>query len=111
MQNVVPRSLTDAERALVQHMIRADGESVGAPTHVVAKCECGCASVDFISDTHGARIVRDAIGRTRGGIDVGAILWGKEGAAAGLEIYMFHTDTDELPLPDSLQFEPFAPAS
>jgi hypothetical protein len=31
--------------------------------------------------------------------------------AAGPEIYMLETDTPGLPLPESLQFEPFAPAS
>jgi hypothetical protein len=111
MQTVLPRPLSAAERALVDHMIRAAGETTVAPSQVVAKCECGCASIDFIADTAGARVGRDAIGRTPGGVEVGALLWVKDGRAAGLEIYMFGTDTAELPLPESLQFEPFAPAS
>lgn len=111
MHKVLPRLLTDPEQAVVSHMIRSPGERVAAPTQVVAKCDCGCATVDFIDDTRGACVVRDATGRTRTGIDVGVLLWGKDGVAAGLEIYMLGTDTGELPLPESLQFEPFAPAS
>lgn len=103
---MLPRPLSALERDLVARLIRAAGEPISAPSQVVARCECGCATVDFIADTAGARIGRDASGRTPDGIDVGVILWVKEGRAAGLEIYMFGTDTSELPLPESLQFEP-----
>ena len=111
MHKALPRPLTDAEKAVVDCMIRAAGEPLSAPSQVVAACECGCATVDFIDDTSGAHVARDAIGRTPAGIEVGALLWAKNGITAGLEIYMFGTDTADLPVPETLQFEPFAPAS
>ena len=92
-------------------MIRAPGPVVSAPTQVVGECGCGCASVSFVEDKQGAGLVRDATGRTAGGIDVGVLLFAKDGVAAELEIYMIGVDTPDLPIPESLEFEPFAPAS
>ena len=96
---------------VTEAVARIGGEVVSAPTQVVGQCECGCASIDFAEDKPGARIVRDAIGRTASGIEVGALLWSNDGIAAGLEIYMLGVETAELPIPESLQFEPFGRAS
>ena len=63
-----------------------------APTianlRVVGRCGCGCASVDFEKEGQSAKShpIADAYGETADG-SVGLILWGREGAITGLEIY------------------------
>lgn len=56
---------------------------------VVARCECGCASVDFDAATSEERsgIVADATGQTPRGGQVGIIVWGRSDAITALEIY------------------------
>jgi hypothetical protein len=76
---------------------------------VVARCECGCASVDFgkgPSDQH-SRPVGHGVGTTpRGGRD-GVIVWGREEAITGLEIYDLGAGQDDLVLPVPASIAPF----
>ena len=111
MKKDLPRPISPTEGALVSRMLSAPGAPLAPPDEVTGICECGCATIHFMEDTRGARVARDAIGRTPAGVEVGAILWGKDGKVASLEIYTLGTDTSELPTPDSLQFDPLAPAS
>ena len=68
---------------------------------VVARCECGCASVDFDSPTSEQRsgVIADAAGRTPRGGQVGVIVWGRSDAITGLEIYDLGAGDDDLVLP------------
>jgi hypothetical protein len=68
---------------------------------VVARCECGCASVDFDAPTSEQRpgIVADATGQTPRGGQVGVIVWGRSDAITGLEIYDLGAGDDDLVLP------------
>lgn len=68
---------------------------------VVARCECGCASVDFDSPTSEQRsgVIADATGRTPRGGQVGVIVWGRSDAITGLEIYDLGAGDDDLVLP------------
>jgi hypothetical protein len=68
---------------------------------VVARCECGCASVDFDAPTSEQRsgIIADATGQTPRGGQVGVIVWGRSDAITGLEIYDLGAGDDDLVLP------------
>ena len=56
---------------------------------VVARCSCGCPSVDF--EINGQALPNEplveATGQTADGIEVGVILWGRRDAVTGLEFY------------------------
>jgi hypothetical protein len=74
--------------------------------HVVARCECGCASVDFdapVSDQP-STVVADGAGQTPSGGQVGVIVWGRCDAITGLEIYDLGAGEDDLvpPVPTSV---------
>jgi len=68
---------------------------------VVARCECGCTSVDFDAPTSEQRsgIIADATGQTPRGGQVGVIVWGRSDAITGLEIYDLGAGDDDLVLP------------
>lgn len=68
---------------------------------VIARCECGCASVDFDAPACEERsgIAADATGRTPRGGQVGIIVWGRSDAITGLEIYDLGAGDDDLVLP------------
>jgi hypothetical protein len=68
----------------LQHLV-----STVPSLHVVSRCDCGCASVDFERDGQGcqAGILADAMGKTMTGLKCGLILWGHQDRITGLEIY------------------------
>jgi hypothetical protein len=74
---------------------------------VVARCDCGCASVDFERGGQSAArawILADAVGKSPAGLSCGLILWGRDDAVTGLEIYGGAPGSaDELPALDSLR--------
>jgi hypothetical protein len=73
---------------------------------VVARCECGCASVDFDErpSEHRSKPVGDGVGETPRGGRVGVIVWGRQDAITGLEIYDLGAGDDDLvlPVPESI---------
>jgi hypothetical protein len=91
---VDPRAITAAEAAVVGWLllhaasegIAGAAESVGE-LRVVGGCTCGCASIDFVADTAGARIVADAVVVLPDGRTGGAMLWALGNELAGLELY------------------------
>lgn len=88
------------ERALVAPVERAASAAI-SHLEVVARCECGCASVDFDSspsDPHPTRIA-DGTGTTPNGGHVGIIVWGRRDAITGLEIYDLGAGEANLVLP------------
>jgi hypothetical protein len=107
------RPISPSEAAIVRWMVlnapvrgsTAHLETGIADLRVVGRCSCGCPSVDFAS--HGqappARPIADAIGRTEDGGEVGVILWGRENAITGLEIYQFAARVAGLPLLQSMR--------
>jgi hypothetical protein len=68
---------------------------------VVARCECGCATVDFDASASDQRstVVANAMGQTPSGGQVGVIVWGRCDAITGLEIYDLGAGRDDLALP------------
>ncbi len=67
---------------------------------IVARCECGCASVGFdaLSDERSG-VIADATGHTPRDGQVGVIVWGRSDAITGLEIYDLGAGDDDLVLP------------
>ena len=116
MLQVSPRPLTSDEEGVVLGLLRLGQQPIPAAGEraswrVVGRCECGCASFDLQPNARGASILADGYGRTPAGVEVGVILWGRDGAPISLEVYMLGTETSELPAPESLRLDPAAPGS
>ena len=77
---------------------------------VVARCECGCASVDFDErqSEHRSKPVGDGVGETPRGGRVGVIVWGRQDAITGLEICDLGAGNDDLVLPVPESIVPWA---
>jgi hypothetical protein len=88
------------ERARVDDVDESTVTSI-ATLEIIARCECGCATVHFAHPvTHErARIIADAKGRTPSGTQVGVMVWGRRDAITGLEIYDMGGNPDDLVLP------------
>lgn len=100
----------DVIRATLQQApVRAVNDHVvtSLPTlAVVARCECGCASVDFDEQPseHRSKPVGDGVGETPLGGRVGVIVWGRQDAIIGLELHDLGAGDDDLvlPVPESI---------
>lgn len=79
--------------------------------HRIDQCDCGCDSVDFVpyDSVHMPYPVADGIGRTPAGGDVGVIVWGRDDAITGLEIYSLGAEDDDQKLPVPASIRPFEP--
>ena len=108
------RPISDRERAVVAWLLA--NAPVNAPLEhllprvpelrVVGRCDCGCASVDFEVDgqSGGSHPIADAYAASSTGLKCGLILWGRDGAITGLEIYEMDLGTTrELPSIDKLR--------
>lgn len=94
------RSAPDAERYLTQ-LDRA---------HVVSRCRCGCASLNFAvsgepEPTGGLRILGDYVFGEKKTLS-GAFVFEKNGVLAGLEVYGLAGDAPQT-LPRSAELRPF----
>ena len=96
-EQALPRALTTQEIAVVTWLLE-NASVMGSlqhlltgidQLHVVDRCECGCASVDFEIGGQSGRSHRiaDAIAETPAGLKCGVILWGRADAVTGLEVY------------------------
>ncbi len=102
------RSASQAERDLVQWLLEHAALEDGSRTllssvdglQVVDACDCGCPSVDFVREGQGAgaQILADAIGTHSDGLPLGVLLWGRDGAISGLEVFGYDGGT-WFPLP------------
>ena len=74
--------------APTENPIKESPPNVGE-LRVVARCQCGCASVDFERDGQAGRSrpIAEAVGKTAEDLSVGLILWGRDDAVTGLEVY------------------------
>jgi hypothetical protein len=116
----VERSLSQNERILLEWLLAHPSQDLAGPdlskyrsqvdnVHVVAKCGCGCPTVDLALQSgrkYGAsKILAEAGGRSPEGISIAVTLHAREGELSELEVY----STEELdvpfslPLPDSLE--------
>jgi hypothetical protein len=116
----VERSLSQDERILLEWLLAHSSSDVLpsdipkyksqiASLHVVAKCGCGCPTVDFTLHSGQKRgasdIVAEAGGKSPEGVSVGVILHAREGEISELEVYSTQgSDVSfSLPIPDSLE--------
>jgi hypothetical protein len=107
--------MTAAERELTRWML----EHGGAPdaerflehldrAHVVSRCPCGCASVDFAvsgeaEPSGGLRVLGDYVFGDEGTLS-GAFVFEQNGVLAGLEVYGMAGDAPRtLPRPEELR--------
>jgi hypothetical protein len=100
------------QAALERASVTALGDTARAAIpnlEVVARCECGCASVDFDAPTSEERsgIVADATGQTPRGGQVGVIVWGRFDAITALEVSDLGAGDDDLVLPVSRSVIPW----
>jgi hypothetical protein len=67
----------------------------------VDQCDCGCDSVDFTphDPSRPSKPIADGVGTTPAGGTVGIIIWGREDAVTGLEIYDLGAGDNDLRLP------------
>ena len=98
---VVTRML---ERCAVKGPLKIRRDSI-SKLNVVARCDCGCDTVDFetIDWSKPPSIVADGQGRTQSGDEVGIIIFGSEVSVVCLEIYKHHPGPGRLPLVDSIE--------
>ena len=92
-----PRPLTEAEHDLVESLLGAVRSGVGKyigqlpSAEVVGRCRCGCPSVELAVDGIASvgrptpLVVADA--ESPEGIQVGVILWARDGRLSGLEVH------------------------
>src|SRR5258706_14971635 len=79
---------TTLQRASVQSILETTAASNGNLI-IVARCECGCATVDFDapSSQDKSKPIADGTGVTPHGGKVGVIVWGRHDVITGHEIY------------------------
>jgi hypothetical protein len=116
----VERTLASNERILLEWLLARPSSDVSgsdvskykaqvAKLRVVAKCGCGCPTVDFAlgSDRKlgASEIVAEAGGKSPEGVSVGVILHAREGELSELEVYSTQglDISFTLPIPDSLE--------
>lgn len=109
------RDLTTEERQLIEWLLEhgIPDAKLYAPQlsglHVVARCSCGCPTIDLAVEGANARTVgpshllADFYGTTHDGLEVGVILHGREGKISELEIYPLGETPTSLPNIESLR--------
>lgn len=111
----VERNFSNAERTLLEWLLVHGGSDASKyqsqieNLRVVARCGCGCPTVDFALESGrklgASHIVAEAGGKSPEGISVGVILHAREGELSELEVYS-NQGLDvpfNLPRPESLE--------
>jgi hypothetical protein len=80
---------------------------------VVAKCPCGCDSVDFVAfdKSRRPRRIADGIGETPSGGVVGLLIWGDDSSVTGIEVYDLGAGQNDLRLPSPESIRAFHSAA
>lgn len=103
------RPLSAAESRLVRWLLE-HGEPGSArflpeldALRIVARCSCGCASIDFVEDGSGPmEVIADFDLRPLGRVPGGVFLFTRGGRLAGLEVYSFGDPIAGCPDPEAL---------
>lgn len=112
----VERPLADAEYELARWMLEHGEPEAKAflpqlrQAHVVARCSCGCASIDFEIAGHprptgGLRILADFLYGGESDLS-GVFIFERNGLLAGIEVYGIAGDAPET-LPEHASLRPF----
>jgi hypothetical protein len=72
---------------------------------VVARCECGCDTIEFrgIDWSNPPGVLAEGVAVTPDGKTIGLIVFGTSERATCLEVYSFDDEPDRLPTLDSIQ--------
>jgi len=110
------RPLSDAEKGLVKWMLEHgtdEGRSLLPQlerARVIARCSCGCASVDFavgdkVASAPGMSVVSDYRWDSAEGYLFGIIAFSKEGLLSGIDVWSIdgRATPSKLPNPDQLR--------
>jgi hypothetical protein len=91
------------ERCAMKGRLQIDRASL-SKLNVVARCDCGCDTVDFttIDWSDPPAVIAEGQGKTKGGDDVGIIVFGSERSVACLEVYSHSPGPARLPVLDSI---------
>ena len=106
------RPISQQEAAILVRMLdhcaaiaelRLDRESL-PKLSVVARCDCGCDTVDFqpIDWSKPPAVIADGKGTTEKGDEVGIIVFGTDSSVACLEVYAHGDELARLPVVDSI---------
>jgi hypothetical protein len=92
------------ERCAVQGSVTIDLASLQR-LNVVARCDCGCDTVDFQSVDWSTRpaVIADGQGKTETGDEVGVIVFGNGSVIACLEVYNYGDEPARLPAVETIQ--------
>ena len=92
------------ERCAVQGAVTFDLASLER-LNVVARCDCGCDTVDFQGIDWSTRpaVIADGQGKTETGDEVGIIVFGNGSAIACLEVYNYSDEPARLPVVETIQ--------
>jgi hypothetical protein len=105
------RPLTTDERRLLEWLLYHGTSEAAAyleqlpKVSVVARCGCGCPTIDLAVDGRAARlsspstILADAAGKSPEGVGVGIIVHGREDLISELEIYSLAGGDEKFSLP------------
>ena len=106
------RKLTPEEAAVVERTLAVAAKDAAAPQfaklvqalQVVGRCDCGCASVNFLYLAEGQipRIVADATATSESGDNLGVMIWAHGDRLVGLEVYGHGNAPAPLPRLDSI---------
>jgi hypothetical protein len=111
------RALSDAERSLVEWMLRHGQSHAGSflaqleQARVSSRCRCGCASINFsISGKEppmtGMDVLSDHLWEDAEGHKFGAFVFAQEGLLAGLDLYSLDGAVTPTWLPRAEQLHP-----
>ena len=100
------RPLTQQEATLVRWLLQhgkpgaSDHVSEIERLHVVSRCSCGCASVDFVDEPGGLEVLSDYKWEDDHGHAFGVFVFAKGGTLAGLEVWSIDGQATPRSLPD-----------
>src|SRR3954471_9388442 len=111
-QQTRPLSQTEAE--LVRYLLTHFDDAIPyfhqlADLKIVGTCGCGCPSIDFLPDSPEGKSlpIADFSGKTSDGVEVGGMLWIREGRLSSLEVYQYGSEPSTFGLPTVASIRPF----
>jgi len=107
MRSPEGRALTTQERQLLAWLLEHGKASAKAHlseiegVRVVSRCDCGCASIDFVDAPGALEILSEYKWEDSDGHLFGAFAFAKEGKLAGLEVWSIDGEATPSVLPDT----------
>jgi hypothetical protein len=116
-RTTIDRQITPEELSVIRATLERAAVSPGYEPlaanlehlRAVARCSCGCDSVDFCvyNPDRPPRPIGDGTGQTAAGGSVGIIIWGTDETVTGIEVYDLGAGDDDLRLPVPSSIRPW----